>query len=158
VGIATLACGLATNFETLMALRVVAGATAGGGFPIALAVAGDRGPGQQRQRAVGRLLFVAMSGNLRRGTGGGGVCGVFGWGGVFFFTGGIDLVALAVAIPGFRNMGEKPGHFDLSTLIPNYRAIFSNPMAKYCFGAVFIEALFLFGVFPYMAGLLRTNG
>jgi predicted MFS family arabinose efflux permease len=43
-------------------------------------------------------------------------------------------------------------------LIPNYRAIFSNPMAKYCFGAVFIEAVFLFGVFPYMAGLLRTDG
>ncbi len=31
-------------------------------------------------------------------------------------------------------------------------------MAKYCFGAVFIEAVFLFGVFPYMAGLLRTEG
>ena len=55
-------------------------------------------------------------------------------------------------------MDEKPGRFDLSTLIPNYRAIFSNPMAKYCFGAVFIEAVFLFGVFPYMAGLLRTDG
>src|SRR5262249_40542068 len=59
---------------------------------------------------------------------------------------------------GFRSMDEKPGRFDLSTLIPNYRAIFSNPMAKYCFGAVFVEAVFLFGVFPYMAGLLQTAG
>jgi len=33
VGVATLACGLATNFETLMALRIVAGATAGRRFP-----------------------------------------------------------------------------------------------------------------------------
>jgi hypothetical protein len=48
VGVATLACGLATNFETLMILRVVAGATAGGVFPIALAVAGDRVLVQQR--------------------------------------------------------------------------------------------------------------
>ena len=55
-------------------------------------------------------------------------------------------------------MGEKPGRFDLSTLIPNYRAIFSNPLAKYCFGAVFVEALFLFGVFPYMAAMLRDDG
>jgi predicted MFS family arabinose efflux permease len=77
---------------------------------------------------------------------------------VFFVTGAIDLVALAVAIPGFRSMDEKPGRFDLSTLGPNYRAIFRNPLAKYCFGAVFIEAVFLFGVFPYMAGLLRTEG
>jgi predicted MFS family arabinose efflux permease len=30
--------------------------------------------------------------------------------------------------------------------------------SKYCFGAVFIEALFLFGVFPYMAVLLRDAG
>ena len=81
-----------------------------------------------------------------------------GWRGVFFVTGAIDLVALAVAIPGFRSMDENSGRFDLSTFIPNYRAIFSNPMAKYCFGAVFIEALFLFGVFPYMAVLLRDAG
>jgi predicted MFS family arabinose efflux permease len=46
----------------------------------------------------------------------------------------------------------------LSTLVPNYRAIFSNPMAKYCFGAVFLEAVFMFGVFPYMATMLRAAG
>src|SRR5262245_66397407 len=51
-----------------------------------------------------------------------------------------------------------PVRFDLSTLLPNYRAIFSNPMAKYCFGAVFLEGVFLFGVFPYMAEFLRTEG
>ena len=83
---------------------------------------------------------------------------VVGWRGVFFVTGAIDLVALAVAIPGFRSLNESPGRFDLSTFIPNYRAVFSNPLAKYCFGAVFIEALFLFGVFPYMAVLLRDAG
>lgn len=158
VGIATLACGLATNFETLMALRVVAGITAGGVFPIALAVAGDRVPVQQRQVAIGRLLFAAMSGNLLGASGAGVIGDLFGWRGVFFVTGAIDLVALAVAYPGFRSMGERPGRFDLSTLLPNYRAIFSNPMAKYCFGAVFLEGVFLFGVFPYMAEFLRTEG
>ncbi|MFZ0122713.1 MAG: MFS transporter, partial [Xanthobacteraceae bacterium] len=64
VGIATLACGLATNFETLMVLRIIAGMTAGGIFPIAFAVAGDRVPVAQRQVAFGKLLFAAMSGNL----------------------------------------------------------------------------------------------
>jgi predicted MFS family arabinose efflux permease len=158
VGIATLACGLATNFETLMALRVVAGITAGGVFPIALAVAGDRVPVQQRQVAIGRLLFAAMSGNLLGASGAGVIGDLFGWRGVFFVTGAIDLIALAVAYPGFRSMEERPGRFDLSTLLPNYRAIFSNPMAKYCFGAVFLEGVFLFGVFPYMAEFLRTEG
>jgi MFS transporter, DHA1 family, inner membrane transport protein len=158
VGIATIACGLATNFEPLMALRVVAGITAGGVFPIALAVAGDRVPVQQRQVAIGRLLFAAMSGNLLGASGAGVIGDLLGWRGVFFVTGAIDLVALAVAYPGFRSMDEKTGRFDLSTLLPNYRAIFSNPMAKYCFGAVFLEGVFLFGVFPYMAEFLRTEG
>jgi predicted MFS family arabinose efflux permease len=158
VGITTLACGLATNFETLIGLRVLAGFAAGGIFPIALAVAGDRVPVAQRQVAIGKLLFAAMSGNLLGASGAGVIGDVIGWRGVFFVTGAIDLIALAVAIPGFRSMGESAGRFDLSTLGPNYRAIFSNPMAKYCFGAVFVEAVFMFGVFPYMATLLHTEG
>jgi predicted MFS family arabinose efflux permease len=99
-----------------------------------------------------------MTGNLLGASGSGVIGDVVGWRGVFFVTGAIDLVALAVAIPGFRSMNESPGRFDLSTFIPNYRAVFSNPLAKYCFGAVFIEALFLFGVFPYMAVLLQDTG
>jgi MFS transporter, DHA1 family, inner membrane transport protein len=158
LGITTIACGFATNFEMLMGLRVAAGIAAGGVFPIALAVAGDRVPVAQRQVAIGRLLFAAMTGNLLGASGAGVIGDLIGWRGVFFATGAIDLIALAMAIPGFRSMGEKPGRFDLSTLVPNYRAIFSNPLAKYCFGAVFVEAMFLFGVFPYMAGMLRNAG
>jgi MFS transporter, DHA1 family, inner membrane transport protein len=108
VGVATLACGLATNFETLMALRVLAGVAAGGVFPIALAVAGDRVPVQQRQVAIGRLLFAAMSGNLLGASGAGVIGDVFGWRAVFFFPGAIDLIALAVVIPGFEASGRSP--------------------------------------------------
>ena len=158
VGVTTLACGLAMNFETLMALRVIAGITAGGIFPIALAVAGDRVPVAQRQVAIGRLLFAAMSGNLLGASGAGVIGHLLGWRGVFLTTGAIDLIALAVAIPGFRGINATAGRFDLSTLLPNYRAIFNNRLAKYCFGAVFMEAVFMFGVFPYMAGLLHTEG
>src|ERR1019366_707446 len=157
-GITTLACGMVTNFETLMALRVLAGMTAGGIFPIAFALAGDRIPVAQRQVAFGKLLFAAMTGNLLGASGAGVICDLIGWRGVFFATGAIDLIALGLVSRGFRGMNETAGHFDLSTLVPNYRAIFRNPMAKYCFGAVFLEGVFLFGVFPYMAGLLHNAG
>jgi MFS transporter, DHA1 family, inner membrane transport protein len=158
LGLTTLACGLATNFEMLMTLRVLAGLAAGGVFPIALAVAGDRVPIEQRQVAIGRLLFAAMTGNLLGASGAGVVGDLIGWRGVFFLTGAIDLIALGLAFRGFRDLHEVPGRFDLSTFIPNYRAVFSNPLAKYCFGGVFMEAIFLFGVFPYMAVMLRTEG
>ena len=158
LGLTTIACGFATNFETLMTLRVLAGITAGGVFPIALAVAGDRVPVAQRQVAIGKLLFAAMSGNLLGASGAGVIGDLIGWRGVFFATGAIDLIALGLAIPGFRGMGEAAGRFDLSTLVPNYRAVLRNPLAKYCFGGVFVEAIFLFGIFPHMAALLRTEG
>jgi predicted MFS family arabinose efflux permease len=99
-----------------------------------------------------------MSGNLLGASAAGVIGDLIGWRGVFFVTGAINLTALAFAMPGFRGMGETAGRFDPSTLIPNYRAIFRNPLAKYCFGAVFVEAIFLFGVFPYMATLLHTEG
>ncbi len=158
LGVTTILSGLALNFEMMMGLRIVAGMAAGGVFPIALAVAGDRVPVRQRQVAIGRLLFAAMSGNLLGASLAGVVGDLIGWRSVFFITGAVDLVALGVAIPGLRGMGESAGRFDLSTFVPNYRAVFSNPLAKYCFGAVFVEAVFLFGVFPYMAVLLRREG
>src|SRR5664279_6600180 len=155
LGITTLGCGLATNFETLMGLRVLAGMAAGGVFPVAFALVGDRVPVAQRQVALGKLLFAAMSGNLLGASGAGVIGDLVGWRGVFFATGAIDLIALMLAIPGFRGMNEAAGRFELSTLVPNYRAVFSNPMAKYCFGGVFVEAVFMFGVFPYMATMLH---
>src|SRR6202158_2035491 len=105
LGLATIACGFATDFESLMALRVLAGITAGGVFPIALAVAGDRVPVAQRQVAIGKLLFAAMGGNLLGASGAGVIGDLIGWRGVFFSTGAIDLIALAFALPRFRGMG-----------------------------------------------------
>ena len=158
LGVASLVSALVPGFGLLMGLRVIAGMSAGGVFPIALAIVGDQVPVRQRQVAIGRILFAAMSGNLLGASGAGVVGDLIGWRGVFAVIGLIDLIALALAIPGFRSLKENIGSFDLSTFIPNYRAVFRNPLAKYCFGAVFVEAIFLFGVFPYMAVMLRNEG
>ncbi len=154
----TVTCGLVTNFEMLMVLRVLAGMTTGGVFPVAFALVGDNVPVAQRQVALAKLLFAAMSGNLLGASGAGVIGDLLGWRGVFIVTGALNLIALAVAIPGFRALKENPGRLELSTFIPNYRAIFANPKAKYCFGAVFVEAVFMFGVFPYMAVMLSSAG
>jgi MFS transporter, DHA1 family, inner membrane transport protein len=158
LGIASVAGGFAPTFEILIGLRVVAGLAAGGMFPIAMAFTGDQVPMRQRQVAIGRLLFAAMSGNLLGASGAGVVGDLLGWRGVFIVTGAIDLIALGLVLPGFRGVDQTTRRFDPSTFIPNYRAVFGNPLAKYCFGSVFVEAIFLFGVFPYMATLLHTEG
>lgn len=158
VTVASIVSGLATSFEMLMAARVVAGLAAGGVVPISFAIIGDKVPVAQRQVAMGRILFAIMTGNLLGATVAGVVGDIAGWRGVFLVTGGLGLTVLALAAPGFRGFAETASRADLSTLIPNYRTILSNPLAKFCFGAVFLEALFMYGVFPYIATLLHEVG
>ncbi len=155
---ASLVCGLASSFEVLVAGRMVAGLAAGGVVPISFALIGDKFPVAERQVAMGRLLFAIMTGNLLGATCAGVVSDLVGWRGIFFVLSGFGALVFVAAIPGFRGFKEATGRFDLSTLAPNYRAIFSNPLAKICFGAVFLEAVFMYGVFPYMATMLHQAG
>lgn len=156
---ATVVSGLARNFETLFAARVVTGLAAGGVIPISFALVGDMIPIAERQVAMGRLLFAIMTGNLLGATLAGAVGDLVGWRGVFFATGGIGALVLAAAIPGFHGVGgAAAGRFDFSTFVPNYRAIFRNPLAKICFGAVFLEGTFMYGCFPYIATMLHQAG
>lgn len=155
---ATLVCGFAQSFEVLMAARLVAGLASGGVVPISFALVGDKIPIAERQVAMGRLLFAIMTGNLLGATCAGIVSDLVGWRGVFFVLSGLGALVLAIAVPGFRGFKETTGRFDLSTFIPNYRAIFSNPLAKICFGAVFFEAVFMYGVFPHIATMMHQAG
>jgi DHA1 family inner membrane transport protein len=156
---ATVVCGMANNFETLFAARVVAGLAAGGVIPISFALIGDKFPIAERQVAMGRLLFAIMTGNLLGATLAGVVADLVGWRGVFFAIGGFGAFVLAAAVPGFRGIsGTVTGRFDLSVLVPNYRTIFRNPLAKICFGAVFLEGAFMYGCFPYIATMLQQAG
>lgn len=158
VASASLLCGFAPNIETLFAARVIAGLAAGGVIPISFALVGDKIPVAERQVAMGRLLFAIMTGNLLGATFAGVITDLASWRGVFFATGGFGLLVLAAAIPGFLGMSEVTRRFDLSTLVPNYVSIFRNPLAKICFGAVFLEAVFMYGCFPYIATMLQQAG
>jgi predicted MFS family arabinose efflux permease len=156
--VATVVCGFAGSFKILLIARVIAGLAAGGVVPISFALVGDKIPIAQRQVAMGRLLFAIMTGNLLGATCAGVVGDLLGWRGVFFATGGFGTVVLATAFPGFHGVSTAAGRVDLTALGPNYLAIFKNPLAKICFGAVFLEAVFMYGVFPYIATMLHQVG
>ncbi|MFN3347885.1 MFS transporter [Pseudorhodoplanes sp.] len=149
----------APNFTVLLVSRIAAGIASGGIFPISLAYAGDRIPVAQRQVAISRLLAATMTGNLLGASLAGVVGDLAGWRAVFVVTGLLGLIVTAAALIGFRKVPkETPPGFDLATIGPNYRAIFANPHAKICFGAVFVESLLVFGIFPYMAAILADAG
>ncbi|MGE0678313.1 MFS transporter [Pseudolabrys sp.] len=158
LSVATLAGSLVDNFELLLITRMIAGIGSGGLVPIAFAFVGDLVPVQDRQVAMGRLLFAIMTGNLLGATGAGVVADLFGWREVFTAMSVLGFVILVVAFFGFRGLGSKGGGFDLSQTLPNYRAIFRNPLAKFCFITVVVEAMFMYGLFPHLASLLQNVG
>jgi predicted MFS family arabinose efflux permease len=158
----TAAClvgALAPSFAVVLGARVLSGIVAGGVFPIAMAVIGDRVAIAERQVAIGRLLAAAMIGNLLGASLSGVVGDVVGWRGVFVGMGLFALLATIGAVVGFRATGrERPARLDLAAIPANYRIIVTNPRAKICFAAVFLEGVFVFGLFPYVAVLLNAAG
>jgi MFS transporter, DHA1 family, inner membrane transport protein len=156
--LATIVGGLAPNFQILFAARIVGGLASGGIVPAAFAFVGDAIAVEKRQVAMGRVLFAIMSANLLSEAGAGVVGDLFDWRGVFFAASLIGLLAFVAAVPGLWKHGATAGGFDLRRLGPDYRTIFKNPLAKICFGAVFLEGCFMYGVFPYIATMLHQSG
>jgi len=158
LALASLMCALSTSFEMLLVARVIAGLASGGTVPIALALVGDLVPVSGRQVAISRVLLALMTGNLLGAFSSGAMADLFDWRAVFIAMAVLGFAIIAVAVPGLRGVGKAGGKFDLSNIGPNYRTIFSNPLAKICFGAVLLEGAFMYGVFPHMAELLHQAG
>ena len=159
VAVSALACALATSFSLLVAMRVAAGVVAGGVFPVAMALTGDLVPINQRQVAIGRLLAVGLTGNLVGSSIAGVIGDLFGWRGVFAILGLFGAVVTVAAFFAFRGVvTPPPAPFHRAAVVANFRGIFADPRAKVCFVSVFLEAVFIHGLFPYVALLLLQIG
>jgi predicted MFS family arabinose efflux permease len=159
VALSGLVCAVATTFSLLVVMRIVAGLVAGGVFPIALALIGDLVPINQRQVAIGRLLAVGLTGNLVGASIAGVIGDVFGWRGVFAILGAFGFIVAIVAFFAFRGVATPAAApFNRAAVLANFRSIFADPRAKVCFTSVFFEAVFIHGLFPYVALLLLAIG
>jgi predicted MFS family arabinose efflux permease len=149
----------APDITTLFASRVIAGVMAGGVFPIAMAIVADLVSVEQRQVAVSRMLGAAMTGNVLGSPLAGVAADLIGWRGVFVGMGALAALAAIAAAVGFRGIASATSaRVDIASLPATYRTIFRNPLAKICFGAVMTEAICLYGLFPYIAGMLAAGG
>jgi len=159
VALSALVCAVAMSFSLLLAMRVAAGLVAGGIFPVAMALTGDLVPVKERQVAISRLLAVALTGNVVGSSIAGVIGDMFGWRGVFAILGSFALIVTIVAFFAFRGVATPPpAPFHRAAVMANFRSIFADPRAKVCFASVFFEAVFIHGLFPYVALLLLAIG
>lgn len=160
VSIAALICAFATSFSLVFGMRVAAGLVAGGVFPVAMALIGDLVPIRERQVMIGRLLAVGLTGNVLGAAIAGVIGDLFGWRGIFAVTGGFGLIVTVAAFYILRSFPvPKPRPaFNLPAVKASYQSIFADPRAKFCFGSVFFEGIFIHGIFPYVAILLLVSG
>ncbi|WP_201860124.1 MFS transporter [Microvirga soli] len=153
-----LACSIfAPDPSTLFTLRIIAGAAAGGSIPLSIALIGDRIEVAQRQVALSRYMVAVIMGQLAGSSFAGLLAEWIGWRGVFTLSTFMIALALAATIIGFRE-AVPGGRFDLRSALLRYRDILSNPRALTLFSLVFVEAIAIFGIFPYVAPLLEERG
>ncbi|MBZ6076944.1 MFS transporter [Microvirga puerhi] len=148
---------VAPNLTILFLLRIVAGTAAGGAVPVSIALIGDRVEMAQRQVALSRYLVAVILGQLAGSSFAGLIAEFVGWRGVFVLSTAMMAAALAATVLGFRN-APPGGRFDMGAALQRYRDILANPRALALFSFVFVEAIALFGIFPYVAPLLEQSG
>ncbi|MBF9197961.1 MFS transporter [Microvirga terrestris] len=153
-----LACSIfAPDPSTLFTLRIIAGAAAGGSIPLSIALIGDRVEIAQRQVALSRYMVAVIMGQLAGSSFAGLLAEWVGWRGVFTLSTFMIALALAATVIGFRG-AVAGGQFDLRSALLRYREILSNSRALTLFSLVFVEAIAIFGIFPYVAPLLEERG
>jgi predicted MFS family arabinose efflux permease len=159
LGLANLVGSLATSFPLLFVSRILAGIGAGGVFPVALGLTSDLVGSEQRQIGISRTLAGSMSGNLLGATFSGLIGDLLGWRGVLAILGGLGVIAAVAVAAGFRGAELKhPPRSNWSALKSGYRTIFTNPNARVCYLAVFVEGCCVLGLFPFIASFLFDLG
>ncbi|MCP1844339.1 putative MFS family arabinose efflux permease [Bradyrhizobium sp. USDA 4524] len=159
LGVANILGALSTSFPMLFVTRILAGIGSGGVFPVALSLTSDLVGPDKRQLAIGRTLAGSMTGNLLGATASGLIGDFLGWRGVLAVLGGLVIVVALAVAAGFRGAAlNRPPRTSLKALRHGYRTIFTNPNARICYSAVFIEGCCVLGLFPFIASFLFELG
>ncbi len=157
--LSSLVCAVSTSYWVLLVARIVGGMASGGVFPVGMAIVGDLVPVSERQVALGRWLAVVISGNLIGAAFAGIIGDVAGWRAVFVTVGICCAISFVNGLIHLRAAADVPRKaFSLRAIPSGYLAVVANPRAKFCFLAVFLEGVAVFGLFPYVAVLLMQAG
>ncbi|MGX9966394.1 MFS transporter [Roseomonas sp. F4] len=152
------AASLAPDLSALTLLRILAGAAAGGIFPLAIASVGDQVPMERRQLVLSRLLVAGLTGSS-----GGALLSAalepwVGWRGVTLVCAAVTLAAVPMLRADPQRPDPRGPRLNLFDTLRRYRQIIAQPAARVLYACVFLEGMLIFGIFPFIAPLLTERG
>lgn len=159
--VTSLLCGLAPGFTTLLAARLLAGATAAAIIPLSMAWIGDVIPYHERQPVLARFLIGQILGLSAGVLLGGLAADAHSWRLPFFLVAvvfiavSIALLSLNRRLPAHARTVHRAQGAVLARMFNEFRQILALPWARRVLLTVFLEGAFLYGAFAFIASHLH---
>ena len=149
--LASVGCALATDIQTLVALRFVQGLGAAAGMAIPRAVVRDLHTGTEAARLMSLLMLVFSISPLLAPLAGSGVIALTGWRGVFWAVAVAAVAGLLLVSRGLRETRPAADRLEssLAGALSGYWLLLRD---GHYLGLVFIGGCSMAGFFVYLAG------
>ncbi|CAN7540176.1 multidrug effflux MFS transporter [Acidovorax sp. LjRoot117] len=149
--LASVGCALATDIETLVALRFVQGLGAAAGMAIPRAVVRDLHTGTEAARLMSLLMLVFSISPLLAPLAGSGVIALTGWRGVFWAVAVAAVAGLVLVSQGLQETRPAADRLEssLGSALAGYALLLRD---WHYLGLVFIGGCSMAGFFVYLAG------
>jgi predicted MFS family arabinose efflux permease len=161
--ITTAFCAVAPSFELLLLSRLLAGATVGAVVPLGVAWVGDVVPYEQRQPVLAKFIIGQILGVSSGAFFGGFAADMFNWRvpfigiSMFFCLVSIMLLMLNRTLPARARMVRKAEGPAIPRLIGEFREVLARPWARIVLLIIFLEGVFVFGAFAFIASHLHRS-
>jgi predicted MFS family arabinose efflux permease len=152
-----LLCALAPGFAPLVGARLAAGATAAAIIPLSMAWIGDVVPYAERQPVIARFLIGQVLGLSSGVLLGGLAADADNWRLPFFLIAAvfalvsIGLLALNRRLPDSARPTHRAAGNALARMVREFREVLRRRWARTILLSVFLEGMFLYGAFAFIA-------
>lgn len=159
----TLLCGLATSFPMLIAFRLLAGVTAAAIIPLSMAWIGDVIAYEERQPVLARFLIGQILGVSTGVLLGGLAADNFGWREPFFVIACLYglvsalLFMLNRRLPAYARVTVPAQGQAVRRMADDFGQVLKRPWAQVVLITVFVEGMFLYGAFAFIASHLHKH-